>query len=59
MLRYVPKVMIYRSGKYAPYRGPTQDIEMTLKFVNNDDTSTERVEVGFEELDDALAEDMV
>jgi hypothetical protein len=38
MMYYVPKVMIYRTGKYTPYKGMAQDIEMILKFVNNEDT---------------------
>lgn len=35
MIYYVPKVIIYRNGKYTPYKGPDQDIEMLLKFINN------------------------
>ena len=38
MIYYVPKVMIYRIGKYTPYKGKSQDIEMILKFINNEDT---------------------
>jgi len=38
MIHYVPKVMIYRIGKYTPYKGKTQDIEMIPKFINNEDT---------------------
>lgn len=38
MIYYVPKVMIYRIGKYTPYKGPSQEIEMILKFINNEDT---------------------
>ena len=38
MIYYMPKVMIYRIGKYTPYKGLSQDIEMILKFINNEDT---------------------
>jgi len=38
MIHYVPKVMIYRIGKYTPYKGINQEIEMVLKFINNEDT---------------------
>ena len=38
MIYYVPKVMIYRIGKYTPYKGINQEIEMVLKFINNEDT---------------------
>ena len=38
MIYYMPKVMIYRIGKYTPYKGKSQDIEMILKFINNEDT---------------------
>lgn len=37
MINYVPKVMIYRIGKYTPYKGLSQEIEIMLKFINNDD----------------------
>ena len=29
--------MIYRIGKYTPYKGKDQEIEMMLKFINNED----------------------
>ena len=29
--------MIYRIGKYTPYKGLSQEIEIMLKFINNDD----------------------
>jgi hypothetical protein len=38
MIHYIPKVMIYRIGKYTPYKGLSQEIEMVLKFINNEDT---------------------
>mmetsp|Transcript_19367 Transcript_19367/g.29702 ORF Transcript_19367/g.29702 Transcript_19367/m.29702 type:complete len:235 (-) Transcript_19367:194-898(-) len=53
MLYYVPKVMIYRIGRYAPYKGASQDIEVMLKFINYDDT--EKAEVSFLPLDDVKA----
>jgi hypothetical protein len=37
MYNFMPKVMIYRIGKYTPYKGQQQEIEMILKFVNNDE----------------------
>lgn len=37
MINYVPKVMIYRIGKYTPYKGLSQEIEIMLKLINNDD----------------------
>lgn len=37
MLYFMPKVMIYRNGKYTPYKGQQQEIEMILKFVNNNE----------------------
>lgn len=37
MIQYVPKIMIYRIGKYTKYKGPDQEIEMMLKIVNNDE----------------------
>lgn len=54
--------MIYRTGKYTPYKGVTQDIEMMLKFINNEETP---VFITFEEydepfdMDDKAAPDMV
>jgi len=50
MLYYVPKVMIYRTGKYTHYKGIGQDIEMMLKFVNNDDA--QKAVISFSTLDD-------
>jgi hypothetical protein len=46
--------MIYRTGKYTPYKGMDQDIEMMLKFINNEDTqkaciSFSKLEEDFEE----------
>ena len=38
MINYVPKVMIYRVGKYTPYKGVNQEIEMMLKFINMEET---------------------
>ena len=38
MVYFVPKVMIYRTGKYTPYKGKFQEIEMMLKFINNEET---------------------
>lgn len=38
MINYVPKVMIYRIGKYTPYKGLSQEIEMMIKLVNNEDS---------------------
>ena len=38
MINYIPKVMIYRIGKYTPYKGLSQEIEIMLKFINNDDS---------------------
>jgi hypothetical protein len=38
MIHYIPKVMVYRIGKYTPYKGLSQEIEMVLKFINNEDT---------------------
>lgn len=38
MIYFVPKVMIYRTGKYTPYKGKYQEIEMMLKFINNEET---------------------
>jgi hypothetical protein len=54
MMYYVPKVMIYRTGKYTPYKGPSQDIEMMLKFVNNEDT--QKATISFSRLDEPLEE---
>ena len=38
MMYYVPKCMIYRIGKYTPFKGMTQEIEMMLKITNNEDS---------------------
>tara|TARA_B110000285_G_scaffold221630_1_gene274848 strand:+ start:1660 stop:1815 length:156 start_codon:yes stop_codon:yes gene_type:complete len=38
MVYFVPKVMIYRTGKFTPYKGKFQEIEMMLKFINNEET---------------------
>lgn len=38
LLYYMPKVMIYRIGKYTPYLGRDQEFEMLLKIINNDDS---------------------
>ena len=35
--------MIYRIGKYTPYKGPDQEIEMMLKLVNNDEQQKAKV----------------
>ena len=43
MINYVPKIMIYRSGKYTPYKGLDQDIEIMLKFINNDDAQKAQI----------------
>lgn len=53
MIYYVPKVMIYRIGKYTPYKGPDQEIEMMLKLVNNDEQQKAKVSFSIirEELD--------
>jgi hypothetical protein len=37
MLNHAPKVMIYRVGKYTPYKGRSQEIEILLKFINNEE----------------------
>jgi len=37
MINYAPKVMIYRIGKFTPYKGHSQEIEMMLKIINNED----------------------
>ena len=37
LIYYMPKVMIYRPGKYTPYLGLDQEIEFLLKFINNED----------------------
>ena len=49
MIHLVPKIMIYRVGKYTPYKGPSQEIEIMLKIINNQD---EDIQVEFEEYDD-------
>lgn len=49
MINYAPKVMIYRVGKYTPYKGHTQEIEMMLKIINNEE---ETVKIGFSEYED-------
>lgn len=54
MIYYIPKVMIYRIGKYTPYKGPFQEIEMILKFINNEDT--QKAKFKLTELDDEDAE---
>lgn len=54
MVYYVPKCMIYRTGKYTPYKGMSQDIEMMLKFVNNEDT--QRACISFSRLDEPYEE---
>lgn len=43
MIQYVPKIMIYRIGKYTPYKGVSQEVEMMLKIVNNEENSQARV----------------
>ena len=53
MIHYIPKVMIYRIGKYTPYKGPFQEIEMILKFINNEDTSKAKFKLVPLEDDDA------
>ena len=37
MIHYIPKVIIYRIGKYTPYKGLSQEIEMMIKFCNNEE----------------------
>ena len=40
---FVPKIMIYRIGKYAPNKPFNQEIEMMLKFTNNDDSQKAKI----------------
>jgi len=49
MLYYVPKIVIYRMGKFTHYKGFEQDIETLIKFTNNLDS---QVEVSFSQLSD-------
>ena len=37
LIYYMPKVMIYRPGKYTSYKGPDQEVEFLLKFINNEE----------------------
>lgn len=48
MMHYVPKVMIYRTGKFTPYKGKEQDVEMMLKFINNEEEQIEMKLVDYE-----------
>ncbi len=50
MYNFMPKVMIYRIGKYTPYKGQQQEIEMILKFVNNDEQMKQKI--SFSKIDD-------
>lgn len=50
MVYFVPKVMIYRTGKYTPYKGKFQEIEMMLKFINNEET--QKATIYFSKLSD-------
>ena len=50
MYNFMPKVMIYRIGKYTPYKGQQQEIEMILKFVNNDEQMKKKI--SFSKIDD-------
>jgi len=49
MLNYAPKVMIYRIGKWTPYKGQDQEIEMMLKIINTDDS---KIKIGFSDFED-------
>lgn len=35
--------MIYRIGKYTPYKGLSQEIEIMLKVINNDDAQKAQI----------------
>lgn len=51
MINYVPKVMIYRIGKYTPYKGLSQEIEIMLKIINNDDAQKAQITLSQIELE--------
>jgi hypothetical protein len=55
MVYYVPKCMIYRTGKYTPYKGLDQDIEMMLKFINTEDT--QRACISFSKIEEVFEEE--
>ena len=43
--------MIYRIGKYTPYKGLSQEIEIMLKIINNDDAQKAQITLSQIELE--------